>query len=146
MLTLVLILFLSTTAQAGEGLVSLPHPTQRPLFRVAHVTKGESLLKLDDDAFHRLVHGSKEGDVFTIPLPDSEADAKLSVHHRSLDPKKDLDCCSIILGNPDGTDDGTATLPLTHQFTLRDFTIRHLGRTYQFRASGSGNFVVTPKN
>jgi hypothetical protein len=110
--------------------------TALPLFRVAQLSAGGALETLDAQALDRLLHRSKPGDPFVIPLPD--ADARLAFDHASLDPARDLDCCSVTLSGADGE----ATIALTRSLRVRDFEVRHEGKRYRFRALGHGNFRV----
>lgn len=122
--------------QAADEPPTLPPPAVRPLFRVAHVGPDGTLFQLDEDVLDRLLHRSKPGDPFTIPLPDS--DAVLAFDQESLDPKRDLDCCSVSLSSPEGE----ARIPLTRRLSVRDFDVTYGGKVYRFRASGNGNFLV----
>jgi hypothetical protein len=134
MLTLLLALFALPARASDTGF--LAPPTPRPLFRVARVGADGTLLQLDEEVLDRLLHRSRTGDVFTIPLPD--ADAALSFEHESIDPKKDLDCCSVTLQSGEGM----ARIPLTRSLSPRDFDLEYNGKTYQLRATGGGNFLV----
>lgn len=133
---MLLLTFLLVTFASHADTLSLPPPTARPLFRVARVSADGTLLQLDDQVLDRILHRSKPGDLYVIPLPD--ADASLAFDHESIDPKKDLDCCSVTLISADGE----AHIPLTRRLSVRDFEIRLHGKTYRVRAEGNGNYLV----
>jgi hypothetical protein len=136
-LILLLALFpFSPSALGAEGILTLPPPSARPLFRLVHTAADSSVLRLEEATLDRLTHRSREGDVFFINLPD--ADVELQLEYASLDPKRDLDCCSVTLKS----DRGEAVIPLTRSLSPRDFTLTWNGRKYVFKSTGNGLYDV----